>query len=376
MNSNYSTIPAYIRYSIFFTGICALGFLVYIGQDIIIPICFALLFAILLDPLVTFFQKIKIPRTLAITLAIIVAFLLISVSIYFISNQLSLFNESFPKFREKFHIVSEQIKSWMSSEFNISLQTINSQTDKWSKSIFDKSGAMIGYSVNKVTELIIMWLLIPVYVYLFLYYQTLLLLFIERVSDKEDQKKIGEVMIEGKKMIQSYLLGLLFEAIIMSILNSVGLLILGIEYAVLLGIVGALLNVIPYLGGIVSTALPMLVAIVTKDSLSSPLLVLGVYLLIQFIDNNFIVPFVVASRVKINALFSIIVVLVFGSLFGIAGMFLAIPFIAIAKIIFDRVESLKPYGLLLGVDTPSNSKFINIFEKFRKDKINKTKQKE
>lgn len=374
MNSNYSTIPAYIRYSIFFTGICALGFLVYIGQDIIIPICFALLFAILLDPLVSLFQKIKIPRTLAITFAIIFAFLLITVTIYFISNQLSLFNESLPKFREKFNIVSEQIKSWISSEFNISLQTINSQTDKWSKSIFDKSGAMIGYSVNKVTELIIMWLLIPVYVYLFLYYQSLLLLFIERVSDKGNQKKIGEVMIEGKKMIQSYLLGLLFEAIIMSILNSAGLLILGIEYAVLLGIIGALLNVIPYLGGIVSTALPMLVAIVTKDSLASPLMVLGVYLLIQFIDNNFIVPFVVASRVKINALFSIIVVLIFGSLFGIAGMFLAIPFIAIVKIILDRIELLKPYGLLLGVDTPANSKFINIFEKFRKDKINRTKQ--
>ena len=226
-----------------------------------------------------------------------------------------------------------------------------------------------------MTELIIMWLLIPVYVYLFLYYQSLLLLFIERVSDKGNQKKIGEVMIEGKKMIQSYLLGLLFEAIIMSILNSAGLLILGIEYAVLLGIIGALLNVIPYLGGIVSTALPMLVAIVTKDSLASPLMVLGVYLLIQFIDNNFIVPFVVASRVKINALFSIIVVLLFGSLFGIAGMFLAIPFIAIVKIILDRIELLKPYGLLLGVDTPANSKFINIFEKFRKDKINKTKQK-
>ncbi|MBK6536970.1 MAG: AI-2E family transporter [Ignavibacteria bacterium] len=139
MNSNYSTIPAYIRYSIFFTGICALGFLLYIGQDIIIPICFALLFAILLDPLVTFFQKIKIPRTLAITFAIIFAFLLITVTIYFISNQLSLFNGSLPKFREKFNIVSEQIKSWISSEFNISLQTINSQTDKWSKSILIKA---------------------------------------------------------------------------------------------------------------------------------------------------------------------------------------------------------------------------------------------
>ncbi len=374
MNSNFSDIPAYIRYSILFTGICALGFLLYIGQDIIIPLCFALLFAILLDPLVTFFQKIKIHRSIAITLAIFVAFLFITVLIYFISSQLSLFNESLPKFTERFNIVSGQIKTWIAFEFNISLETINSQMEKWSKSIFDKSGAFIGYSLTKATELIIVWLLIPVYVYLFLYYQSLMLLFIERVSDKRNQNAIGEVMIAGKKMIQSYLLGLFFEIIIMSILNSIGLLILGIEYAVLLGIIGALLNVIPYIGGVVSTALPMLIAIVTKDSIASPLLVLGVYLLIQFIDNNFIVPFVVASRVKINALISVIVVVIFGSLFGVAGMFLAIPLTAIVKIILDRIENLKPYGLLLGVDTPSNSKFVNIFEKFNRNKFNKQKK--
>ncbi len=374
MNSDFENIPGYIKYSILLVGICAMGFLLYIGQDIIIPLCFALLFAILLDPLVTFFEKIKIPRILAIILAILVGFLLITALVYFISVQLSSFDDSLPDFKERFGIVIEKLKTWLATELNISRKTINTQFDKWSKSALEESGTMIGYSVTKVTELIIVWLLIPVYVYLFLYYEKLLLLFIERVSEKGNQKAIGEVMIEGKKMIQTYLAGLFLEIIIMSVLNSAGLLILGIEYAVLLGIIGALLNVIPYIGGVVSTALPMLIAIVTKDSLVSPLLVLAVYLLIQFIDNNFIVPFVVASRVKINALVSIVVVLIFGSLFGIAGMFLAIPLTAIVKIILDRVESLKPYGLLLGVETPANTVFYNIFKKFDKSKTYKTKK--
>ncbi|MGB3017745.1 MAG: AI-2E family transporter, partial [Ignavibacteria bacterium] len=152
-------------------------------------------------------------------------------------------------------------------------------------------------------------------------------------------------------------------------LNSVGLLILGIEYAILLGIIGALLNIIPYIGGVVSTALPMLVAIVTQDSLISPLLVLAVYLFIQFLDNNFIVPLVVASRVKINALVSIVVVLIFGAMFGISGMFIAIPLTAIVKIIFDRIEPMKPYGLLIGIEIPVNTKFINSFTERRKVKI-------
>lgn len=369
MNSTFDNLPFYIKFSIFFVGIGAFGFLIYIGQDIITPLFLALLVAILLDPIVSLLQRIKIPRTVAISIALTLGILLISGVIYFISIQLSLFNESLPMFKEKFNLVLDQMKTMAASEFNISMESINAQISNLSKSLFEGTGALIGYTVLTLTELIIVWLLIPVYAYLFLYYQTLFLAFIEQVSDKKNQNTIKEVMTEGNKMIQSYLVGLVLEVIIMSVLNSAGLLILGIEYAILLGILGALLNIIPYIGGVVSTALPMLVALVTKDSLVSPLLVLAVYLIIQFLDNNIIVPLVVASRVKINALVSIIVVLVFGALFGITGMFLAIPLTAILKIIFDRIDSLKPYGLLLGTQIPTNTKFINSFTKSRRLKI-------
>ena len=128
--------------------------------------------------------------------------------------------------------------------------------------------------------------------------------------------------------------------------------ILGIEYAILLGIIGALLNVIPYIGGLVAVALPMMVALATKPTAWYTVYVLISYYIIQLIDNHYIIPKIVASKVKINALFAIIVVLAGNALWGIPGMFLSIPVLAIVKLIFDHIEPLKPWGFLLGDTMP------------------------
>jgi len=132
------------------------------------------------------------------------------------------------------------------------------------------------------------------------------------------------------------------------------LLILGVEYAILLGVIGAVLNLIPYIGGVIAIALPVLMALITKDGFTTPLLIIGAYTLIQFADNNIIVPRVVSSKVSVNALVSILVVLLGGTLWGVSGMFLSIPFVAVLKIIFDRIDGLKPWGKLLGDKMPEN----------------------
>ncbi len=167
--------------------------------------------------------------------------------------------------------------------------------------------------------------LIPVYVFMFLFYEPLLLEFLRRLFGKDNRSQVSGIITEVKTVIQSYLTGLVIEFAIMATLNSAALLILGIEYAILLGIIGALLNVIPYIGGLVAVALPMMVAFVTKTSVWYVVYVLAAYYFIQLVDNNYIVPKIVASKVKINALVSIIVVLAFGALWGIPGMFLSIP---------------------------------------------------
>jgi predicted PurR-regulated permease PerM len=190
-----------------------------------------------------------------------------------------------------------------------------------------------------------------------LYYKPLLLEFIHKLFKTEHHAAVTEVLSSTKKITQSYLIGLLFEMIIMATLQSVALLIIGIEYAIILGITGALVNIIPYIGGIVSILLPMIIAYVTKDTLTYPVLVFISYIFIQFIDNQYIIPKIVASRVQINALISVIVVLVGGAIWGIPGMFLSIPLTAIVKVIFDHIQPLKPWGFLLGNIVPTSSKF-------------------
>ncbi len=184
-----------------------------------------------------------------------------------------------------------------------------------------------------------------------LYYQPLLLDFIRKVFGTGNKSEVNEVLSSTKSIIQRYLVALFIETVIVAVLNSIGLMLLGIEYAILFGVIGAILNLIPYIGGIIAIALPMMLALATQ-SVTSALLVLLVYSIIQLIDNNYIIPKLVGSRVKINALVSIVAVIAGGALWGIPGMFLSIPLTAIVKVIFDHIDSLKPWGFLLGDSMP------------------------
>jgi predicted PurR-regulated permease PerM len=180
-----------------------------------------------------------------------------------------------------------------------------------------------------------------------LYYQPLLSEFIHKLFGANNGVQVAEILVETKAIIQSYLSGLFIEFVLVAVLNAAGLLLLGINYAILLGIIGALLNVIPYIGGIVAVALIMAVALVTKSGLYA-LYALAVILFIQFIDNNYIIPKIIGSKVKLNSFICLVAVLLGDALWGVPGMFLSIPLTAIVKLIFDRIESLKPWGYLLG----------------------------
>jgi predicted PurR-regulated permease PerM len=320
-------------------------------QAIIIPIIFSIIIAILLHPVVILFQKIKINRVLAIILTLILAFAIITAFGIFIISQASMFGEAWPKLVEKITDLLDKITAWAAGYFDVTPYKINDWISKAKDGLIGMPA--IGHTLSSVGNTLFLLILIPVYIFMLLFYQPLLLEFLFRVFGVKNQPQMSEIVHQIETLIQRYLLGLIIEAVLVAILNSVGLLALGIEYAILIGIIGALLNVIPYLGGIVAVAIPMVIALVTKSSPMYPLYVLAVYYFIQLIDNNFIVPMIVASRVKINALVSIITVLAFGALWGVPGMFLSIPLTAIIKLIFDNIEPLKPWGFLLGDDIPT-----------------------
>lgn len=346
-----NNLPFYLKVSQIIIGLVAFFYVLFIGQDIILPLIYATLLAILLNPFVNFLCKKKINRVIAIMLALLTATIIVAAVVYFISSQATMFSDTFPQVKAKLDILFNQLTDWISDTFNISTAKVKAWFTNTQKEGMKGSSVVIGQTISTIGGVLVTCFLLPVYIFMILFYKPLLLNFISMLFSRDKHETVIEVLTESKALIQNYLIGLLFEAAIVAILNAAGLLILGIEYAILLGIIGALLNLIPYIGGIVAIALPMIIALATKPP-EYAIYVFLVYILVQLIDNNFLVPKIVASKVKINALASIVVVLVGGALWGIPGMFLSIPLTAIVKVIFDRIEPLKPWGFLLGDTMP------------------------
>ena len=359
-------LPVYLKLAQILMGIAILFFILYIGQDIIIPLVFAIMIAILLNPVILFLCRIKIPRVIAIILSLVVTMLLIAAVFYFFVTQISLFSESFPQFKQKFISLFNDMERWISKTFNVAKWKVDAWVTKTRQEGMDNGTVVITSTVSTLSGMLMTFIVMPVYVFMIIYYKPLFLEFFARLFPKNVHGTVVEVLTETKGLIQSYLVGLLVEAVLVAILNSVALMILGIPYAILLGVIGALLNVIPYIGGVVAVALPMLLALATKEPIDA-LYVLIAYLIVQFIDNNLFVPKIVASKVKINALVSIIVVLAGNALWGVPGMFLSIPITAIVKVIFDRIGPLQPFGFLLGDNQPDITREIFVVRRRTKN---------
>ncbi len=349
MNKNV-TIPFYAKIALISISCFAFVFILHYGQNIISPIVYALILAILLNPLVNLFLK-KMSRILAITCAVLIATVFIFSIVYIIVSQLSFFSDTLPKLQVKFNEMSGQFIQWISLEFNLKVGDVNTWIIGNQKDII--RNLAIGESISRVGQSLVTVLIMTVYLIMILYYKPLFLEFLRKLFKAEYHKTVAEVLHNSKVIVQSYLVGLLVEMIIIAVLNSIGLIVLDIDYAILLGILGAILNVIPYLGGIIGVVVFMGVALVTKTPVYM-LYVMAMYSIIQLIDNNYIIPKIVASRVQINAFVSVIVVLIGGALWGLSGMFLSIPITAIIKVIFDHIDALKPWGFLLGNRLPIN----------------------
>ncbi len=296
-------------------------------------------------------------------------FLIIGVFATLLFSQASRFSESWPVLVEKFTQILNESISWASGYFDINPQKIHSWITQTKGELIDGSGAAIGQTIISVGGSIVVLFLIPVYVFMILFYHPLLIDFIHKSFAETNQTKVSEIVTLTKTVIQRYLVGLVIEVALVAVLNTSALFILGIQYAILLGIIGALLNVIPYVGGLIAVALPIMVALVTKSSGWYALYVFAAYYFIQLIDNNYIVPKIVASKVKINALFSILAVIAGNALWGVPGMFLSIPVLAIIKLIFDHISTLKNWGFLLGDTMPPLIIIKPIFKKILRKSV-------
>lgn len=349
--------PSYQKLSIIVLGLGAFVYGLHIGAGIIVPMMFALLLAMLLNPFVSRLQKWRFPRVLAIAIAVLFAMLALAGLAYFIGTQAAHFSDSLPQIKQKLNGLGTEAQRWAQDAFNLRKREVSDAVEKVKNEGMEQGSSLVGQTLTAVGTLFAFFFLLPVFTFLLLLYKKLLLTFIGKLFPPKDHHVVQDVLQNTKGVVQSYLVGLIFEAGIVAALNWVGLMIIGVQYALLLAVIGAVLNLIPYIGMMIATILPMVLALATGEP-SDALWVLALYAFVQFLDNNFIVPRVVASRVELNALVSILAVMVGGAIWGVPGMFLSLPLTAMLKVIFDRVPGLEPWGFVLGDDANAPSRSI------------------
>ncbi len=342
--------PFYVKLCLHLVSIYILGLLIYLGSDIIMPVCFGIVLAMLLLPVVNWLIRRGIPGVPAIILAILLALLIVGGILYFLSSQVANFMTDLPGIKEKLAQHISTLQSWINDRLNISIKEQATAVESAKQNIQEGGSAGIGTALVGVASIMVMLILLPLYTFLLLYYRKLIHKFLLDVFATRYQQQVVGVLTESKSIVQGYMVGLMLEMAIVTILNAAGFLIIGIEYAIFLALLAAVLNLIPYIGMLIASVICMAVTLTTSNNVGDIIWVGVILIVVQFIDNNFIMPYVVSSKVRINALVSIIGVLVGGALAGISGMFLSIPGIAILKAIFDRVDGLKPWGEILGDD--------------------------
>lgn len=344
----YMSSHPLLRPAITLIFILALIALVYIARAFLIPFTVAGLLAFLLFPMSRRLENWHVPRGLAIIISILFAMLIIAGLVYFFFRQAQSFASDLPELREQVTVKMEKVQAFIERKTHISEERQIEVAKENMKSTLQEGGAYLMNFFSATGTFFAMIALIPIYIFFLIYYRNKFEQFILRVTPSTHHRHLKQVIKRIAQVTQKYLRGILLDIAILSVLNSTGLLLLGIRHAVLLGVLASVLNIVPYIGVLIGSLFPITMALITKDSIWYAVGAAGVCVFVQFIDNNFITPKVVGSSVSLNPLATLMILIVGGLVWGVAGMMLFIPVLGMMKVVFDNFPALQPYGYLIG----------------------------
>jgi putative permease len=348
-NNKFNNIPFYVKLASILVSLIAVGYIAVVGKNLLSPLIFSCLFSILLLPIAQFLErKLKFHRTISSMIAVIFFLILIGFVIYIIGFQINTLANDWPQFQKQLNTSILNIQRWISHtfHFNISKQInyVNSETSK----IMDSGTSVIGVTLLSVSSYLLFFVFTFIYTFFLLLYRRLIMSFLVSVFLDENSSVVHEVLEQIQFMIRKYIIGLLIEMAIVTTVVCLAFWFFGVEYAILLGLLTGLLNIIPYIGILIALIVSCVITFATATAITSVIFVAVTLIIVHLIDSNILLPLIVGSKVRINALITVLGVIIGEMIWGISGMFLSIPIIAVLKIIFDRVENLKPWGIILG----------------------------
>lgn len=342
-------LPGYAKFTIALLGIIMVLWIMIFAQSVLLPFAFAGLLSLLLLPICDFLETWKIPRALAVIISIFLMGVVISFILWFFSSQMVSFTASLPSFTKQLRETLENSEGIIETYFDVE----PGRQIEWLKqsllNFIQRSSSLFTSTLSTTATAFTSLALIPIYIFFLLYYRDFYLKFLFYVLKGNEEQEVEEVVHKIQGVVQNYLTGLLIVIFIVALLNSIGLMVLGVKHAIFFGTLAGVLNIIPYIGVLIGSLLPILYTALTMESWFYPIMVAVIFWSIQTLEGNVITPYIVGSKVRINPLAAILALIIGGLIWGPAGMIIFIPFVAILKVILDAVPSTRPYGFVLGL---------------------------
>ena len=341
-------LPLYVKLPMVLLTIVLIVFVMIYAKGVLVPVLISGMMAVLISPLASWMEKVGLPRLLAVALSLIALLGFMFGLAFFFYNQLIGFADELflleKRITELLNTFNEFTERHIEGAVPISFDNIQSAVFNY---LYENMASLTQGVIATATTLTIIFI-IPIYIFLFLYFRHFLIEFIHRAFSEKDQDKVQKVVHKVKLVVQNYIVGMFLVIIILAILNSIALYSFGLKHALLFAVFAALLNVIPFLGPFIAATLPIVYAFLTKDSLWYPIGIFLAFYVIQLAESNIFTPKIVGGKVSMNPFMTILALLLGNFIWGLAGMILFIPGMAMLKVVFDEIPGMEPYGFLLG----------------------------
>jgi predicted PurR-regulated permease PerM len=339
--------------------------ILYFGKQILIVLIFSAFLAMLMTPVTRKLEKWGVSETIAALLSVFIIVIVIAAVLYIVSAQFAAFSEDLPQIQTKIEELVSALQAKVDQHLGISYEQQATAVKEQVKNSGSSIGSFFTGFLTGVGSLAGGMIIVLVFTFLFILQRNKYEKFILKLVPEEKRTATSKVIGNIANVAQQYLKGRAISIIILGIFYTIGFLVLGLKNAILLAAITAVLTFIPYIGTLIGGLLPIFMAIVTEDSLGKALGVVIILLMAQALDNYFIEPKVVGGSVNISPFFSIFILLLGGAIWGVAGVILFLPMLAIVRIIFENIEGLQPYAFLIG-DEKKKSSTDNLWDNIKK----------
>ncbi len=330
-----------------------------VAKNILVPVVVAILGSFLVFPFVSWLEnRLRFPRLIAAVVSLIMIIFILTGIGWFFGAQITSFAEDFSMVEDRYQKLKEGlppiVREWLE---NFSPEKLLGYLEANIESIFSGLTGVIGS--------ITMFYLVPIYIVLMLMYRDMFYDFLLRVFQPKNNKTgdggnnssgVDVILPNVRNISRQYITGMFYVMCVLFVLNSIALLIIGVKHAFLFAAFAAILNIVPFIGPLVGSSLPILFALITMDSLWAPFAVFASFLFIQTLESNLITPGIVGKNVSLNPLVTLITLFVGASIWGVIGMILFIPLVAILKELFNHIPALQPFADVMGTGTENGNK--------------------